>query len=59
MITCTHCGSDDIALQESKRLDTAQTREYTFIVWFCVFFCHTCGETFERDLDEDERKDYL
>lgn len=59
MITCTHCGSDDIALQESNKLESAKTKEYRFIVWVCTFFCRTCGDNFDCDVDDEDRKEYL
>jgi DNA-directed RNA polymerase subunit RPC12/RpoP len=57
MITCRNCGSDDIALQASKPLET--DIKYRILVWVCTFFCHTCGQEFEKDLDDEDRKEYL
>ena len=59
LVTCPHCDSDDIFLQDSNKLDTPITSKYTFVVWNCIFLCHTCGQEFNIDLDADERKDYL
>ena len=59
MITCRHCGSDDIALQESQVIQSDVTKSYRFKVWSCIFMCHTCGQEFAQDLDDEDRKEYL
>lgn len=59
MQLCPYCDSDDIALQEAERVDTKETAQYNFLVWICSFFCRTCGNSFNCELDDDERNYFI
>lgn len=59
MRVCSCCQNDDISYISSVKLDTPVTSRYTFSVWECIFRCRTCGQEFEIEMDDSERRDYV